>query len=176
MSGFHHSEISGSKVAHTSPKLIAACHVLHRLCMPRHPPIALTSRLRNPHHQQEQWNSTCWSCRASCIPGPCKPQANARRSARQKASATAQLDNLVCPARPLTRPGKSPRKQEAENRTRHRFLEPIHNVKEDATSRPHPQAQSPRNWFIFILGENGGAYRDRTDDLKLAKLALSQLS
>jgi hypothetical protein len=24
--------------------------------------------------------------------------------------------------------------------------------------------------------ENGGAYRDRTDDLKLAKLALSQLS
>jgi len=24
----------------------SACHVLHRLCMPRHPPIALTSRLR----------------------------------------------------------------------------------------------------------------------------------
>ena len=37
--------------------------------------------------------------------------------------------------------------------------------------------------FRFILekiasrrGEDGGAYRDRTDDLKLAKLALSQLS
>ena len=44
--GFPHSEICGSKVAHTSPQLIAACHVLHRLCMPRHPPIALTSRLR----------------------------------------------------------------------------------------------------------------------------------
>ncbi len=43
-SGLPHSEISGSKVAHTSPELIAACHVLHRLCMPRHPPIALTSR------------------------------------------------------------------------------------------------------------------------------------
>ena len=26
------------------------------------------------------------------------------------------------------------------------------------------------------LGKPGGAYRDRTDDLKLAKLALSQLS
>ena len=44
--GFPHSEICGSKVAHTSPQLIAACHVLHRLCMPRHPRIALTSRLR----------------------------------------------------------------------------------------------------------------------------------
>ena len=29
---------------------------------------------------------------------------------------------------------------------------------------------------VFIPGENGGASRDRTDDLKLAKLALSQLS
>ena len=44
--GFPHSEIVGSKVAHTSPTLIAACHVLHRLYMPRHPPNALTSRLR----------------------------------------------------------------------------------------------------------------------------------
>src|SRR3546814_18719036 len=44
--GFPHSEICGSKVAHTSPQLIAACHVLHRLYMPRHPRIALTSRLR----------------------------------------------------------------------------------------------------------------------------------
>lgn len=36
----------GSKLAHSSPTLIAACHVLHRLYAPRHPPIALTSRLR----------------------------------------------------------------------------------------------------------------------------------
>jgi hypothetical protein len=44
--GLPHSEICGSKFAHNSPQLIAACHVLHRLCMPRHPPNALTSRLR----------------------------------------------------------------------------------------------------------------------------------
>ena len=44
--GFPHSEIVGSKVAHTSPTLIAACHVLHRLYAPRHPRIALTLRLR----------------------------------------------------------------------------------------------------------------------------------
>ena len=44
--GFPHSEIAGSKLAHSSHTLIAACHVLHRLCMPRHSPNALTSRLR----------------------------------------------------------------------------------------------------------------------------------
>jgi hypothetical protein len=44
--GFPHSEIVGSMLAHSSPTLIAACHVLHRLYMPRHPRIALTSRLR----------------------------------------------------------------------------------------------------------------------------------
>src|SRR5918997_993583 len=33
-----------------------------------------------------------------------------------------------------------------------------------------------RTAAFFIPGKNGGASRDRTDDLKLAKLALSQLS
>ena len=39
--GFPHSEISGSTVVCTSPKLIAAYHVLHRLSMPRHSSNAL---------------------------------------------------------------------------------------------------------------------------------------
>ena len=38
-----HSEISGSALICSSPKLIAACHVLHRLLMPRHSPCALYS-------------------------------------------------------------------------------------------------------------------------------------
>jgi hypothetical protein len=37
-------------------------------------------------------------------------------------------------------------------------------------SGPAPHDHPPHG------GEDGGAYRDRTDDLKLAKLALSQLS
>ncbi len=41
--GFPHSEISGSKPICGSPKLIAACHVLRRLLMPRHSPCALYS-------------------------------------------------------------------------------------------------------------------------------------
>ena len=42
-SGFPHSEISGSMRMCRSPKLIAACHVLRRLLMPRHSPCALIS-------------------------------------------------------------------------------------------------------------------------------------
>ena len=39
--GFPHSEICGSMLICSSPQLIAACHVLHRLPMPRHSPYAL---------------------------------------------------------------------------------------------------------------------------------------
>ena len=41
--GFPHSEICGSMDICSSPQLIAACHVLHRLLMPRHPPCTLSS-------------------------------------------------------------------------------------------------------------------------------------
>ncbi len=41
--GFPHSEIPGSMPACGSPRLIAACHVLLRLLLPRHPPCALSS-------------------------------------------------------------------------------------------------------------------------------------
>ncbi len=60
--GFPHSEISGSTPVCGSPKLIAACHVLHRLFLPRHPPCALSSltieftrthELRQPLEPQE---------------------------------------------------------------------------------------------------------------------------
>ena len=39
--GFPHSEIPGSQDVCSSPRLIAAYHVLHRLPVPRHPPYAL---------------------------------------------------------------------------------------------------------------------------------------
>src|SRR3979411_2006902 len=39
--GFPHSEILGSKLVRSSPRLIAAYHVLHRLLAPRHPPDTL---------------------------------------------------------------------------------------------------------------------------------------
>ena len=66
---------------------------------------------------------------------------------------------------------------------RHRFLEPIHNVKEGF--RPHRRRsanlvssslESLGGRYTASAAAAGGASRDRTDDLKLAKLALSQLS
>src|SRR5215217_5778859 len=54
--GFPHSEILGSKLVRSSPRLIAAYHVLHRLSAPRHPPNALVtldhSHDRCPHSRQ----------------------------------------------------------------------------------------------------------------------------
>jgi hypothetical protein len=49
--GFPHSEIRGSKVVRTSPRLIAAYHVLHRLSAPRHPPNTLKA-LDRSHYQR----------------------------------------------------------------------------------------------------------------------------
>ena len=45
--GFPHSDTPGSKLACNSPRLFAACHVLLRRSVPRHPPCAL-SRLTSP--------------------------------------------------------------------------------------------------------------------------------
>ena len=45
--GFPHSEIRGSKPACGSPRLIAACCVLHRLLAPRHSPAALSSLIES---------------------------------------------------------------------------------------------------------------------------------
>ncbi len=58
MVGFPHSEILGSKLVRSSPRLIAAYYVLHRLHAPRHPLNALKTLDRShyqcPQHQQRQ--------------------------------------------------------------------------------------------------------------------------
>jgi hypothetical protein len=46
--GLPHSDIRGSTIARISPRLFAACHVLHRLLAPRHPPNALVSLTIQP--------------------------------------------------------------------------------------------------------------------------------
>src|SRR5262245_56647554 len=45
--GFPHSEILGSKLVSSSPRLIAADHVFHRLLAPRHSPFALINLDQN---------------------------------------------------------------------------------------------------------------------------------
>jgi hypothetical protein len=60
--GFPHSEIRGSTIARISPQLIAACHVLHRLLAPRHPPNALIALITNhtgPHAGPSPTHKLC---------------------------------------------------------------------------------------------------------------------
>lgn len=115
--GFPHSEIVGSKVAHTSPTLIAACHVLHRLCMPRHPPNALTSRLRvhttNDKADPPATFACAWSSGYGLV-------------------AMLQINLLSIVINLRQRRTSSDKKKIAP--PRHRFLEPIYNVKDGGKS------------------------------------------
>jgi hypothetical protein len=62
--GFPHSDISGSMPACGSPELFAACHVLHRLLAPRHPPHALGSlTIKLTQHVAPALASNCVSSR-----------------------------------------------------------------------------------------------------------------
>ena len=55
--GFPHSEILGSKLIRSSPRLIAAYYVLHRLHTPRHPLDALKT-LDRSHYQCPQYHKS----------------------------------------------------------------------------------------------------------------------
>ena len=151
--GFPHSEICGSKFAHNSPQLIAACHVLHRLCMPRHPPNALTSRLR------------VHTANVRADEPERRPKSPSHPAA---ATQTIWIKISACYSRT---PEYS---RELERRLFTASIsKPIHNVKE----RGPKSADRPQPDLLSSFPEKvGGASRDRTDDLKLAKLALSQLS
>ena len=61
--GLSHSEIRGSRVICTLPRLIAAYHVLRRLHEPRHPPCALSYFLyASAHFQRGKARSPYFSC------------------------------------------------------------------------------------------------------------------
>ena len=60
--GLPHSDIFGSKLVCSSPKLFAACHVLHRLLAPRHSPYTLSSltiKLKTDAHQSFAYQLVC---------------------------------------------------------------------------------------------------------------------
>src|SRR4051812_6041059 len=58
--GLPHSEIPESTIARISPGLFAACHVLHRLSVPRHPPDALTLRLSATPNGKDHIRCSQW--------------------------------------------------------------------------------------------------------------------
>jgi hypothetical protein len=140
-----HSEIRGSKVVRTSPRLIAAYHVLHRLLPPRHPSNALKS-LDCSHYQ--------------CPLGSGFIDAEKTRSCEINPIAARFV--LLALRRSRVEPQAYP------------FFTMVRSQIDERAKALLVKLCSQ----LFATREDsiGGARRDRTDDLKLAKLALSQLS
>ena len=69
--GFPHSEICGSERMCRYPQLIAACHVLLRLLMPRHSPCALCSLIINYAGKSSHFRETQRLAFASRITEDC---------------------------------------------------------------------------------------------------------
>ena len=160
LGGFPHSEIHGSKGIRTSPWLIAAYHVLHRLCMPRHPPIALKTL-------------DCSHCQ-------CPSEASLDGDWQQK-------DQLleICPVAAVRQANHVP---EIERLRRRTAISRQGNGRNPNKSSLYDVVQNrhrtevlckpcfPANDLPIHSTPYGGAGRDRTDDPLLAKQVLSQLS
>ena len=105
--GFPHSDISGSKSVCASPKLFAACHVLHRFPEPRHPPCALcclTSISSAPQYDGSR-------CRVSGSGLNCLPAQPALSQTASLRSRFASLERPVLAAAspPTFKAGRAPR-------------------------------------------------------------------
>src|SRR3954453_11154199 len=153
--GFPHSEILGSKLVRSSPRLIAAYHVLHRLSAPRHPPNALASldhshdrcppptREAGPKNDRRQDSAPCQRSERPAF-GSCNPKTFAclmhpvaqpcgaalvhpNRSLEQPGS-TACITSLQCQTSAIAPRAKAPR-----------------NHRESQKSQPDtPKGRSPR--------------------------------
>ena len=75
--GFPHSDTPGSSLACSSPRLFAACHVLPRRSVPRHPPCAL---LRLTDHVPPPRSRTTRSLRSPAFLPPDNETARRPRS------------------------------------------------------------------------------------------------
>jgi hypothetical protein len=145
--GFPHSEITGSKGARASPVLIAACHVLHRLSMPRHPLEALMRLIvLSKTHARVISTST---------------------QARHDLSSKAHKSFGICQTM------MSSQVQPGQHGVRVRLNPSFTMSKHD---QPKPACNSVISIARKPIPMDGGARRDRTDDLMLAKHPLYQLS
>ena len=147
--GLPHSEIPGSKPVCGSPGLIAACHVLHRLCAPRHPPSTLSSL------------TIKYLRRVVCI--LIYPIHLSKTAISSDQKALEETSGAVSSADP---PSLALRARAGRVRLRpQRGLRWTGHFYDGSILRSSAGAK-----------EDGGADRVRTDDLRLAKPPLSQLS
>ena len=86
--GLPHSETPGSPIARISPGLVAACHVLHRLSVPRHPPDALTSRLIAGVFSRRENTASPPAHRAKTPPGISRAESPRKRGPKLRRAAS----------------------------------------------------------------------------------------
>ena len=206
MGGLPHSEIRGSTAALASPRLIAECHVLHRLLPPRHPPGALQTldpiRKTQPRSPRSRLPGSASARRPAedrsrqparsvhrpgktVFPGPAArtPRRTPRHDPAPEGAAGRKG---ACERRTTTRPrtplvfslftmSKSPSKSPA-TACRPRGAAPAANDQTNPARRLATTVSRPPASDRGPAAPDGGAYRDRTGDLLLAKQALSQLS
>ena len=156
--GFPHSEISGSMLICSSPKLIAAYRVLHRLLMPRHSPCALSSLI---------------------IPELSLSRSTKIDQSKFRFSILVELCRLIFKKFLLAKIVFYPIKNFP-------FMLPSHNciiISQCSVFKVHVKSLIPKRLNEISSSEGisvnllyGGDQRDRTADLLLARQALSQLS
>ena len=195
--GLPHSEIPGSPIARISPGLFAACHVLPRLSVPRHPPDALLLRLMP--------NAAAHRGKTRALPqqGPSPRERRgpicAKRPHMKTLLRTGPLQALLAPLqqaklrfaeRARCRAACPPRSHDnssspfnqhpaprvrAGNRVLLRASAPPRLAPHRRGGASRRSAAAPVGWRSHGFASGGGE-RIRTDDLLLAKQALSQLS
>jgi hypothetical protein len=95
LKGFPHSDIPGSKLVCSSPGLIAAYRVLHRLLAPRHSPYALSSLTTSVSSSHRLWALGFWlsahdhvnsisSHTACCLPSQLETARDESRTAAKR--------------------------------------------------------------------------------------------
>ena len=150
--GLPHSEIPGSMDICSSPRLIAACHVLRRLLMPRHSPCALYSLTNRKQSLVLVVNYAGFTDSWNCNRYP-----SIRCSTIKITSFCALSSTDLSVALLIT------------------FISlfSFQGANFQLLLKSDWNAQSLEHFNLISIG---GDYRDRTGDLLLARQALSQLS
>ena len=148
--GFPHSDTPGSQLVCSSPRLIAADRVLHRLLAPRHSPYALSSL-------------TIGMPVVTSIDAGSKP--SAWQTSRPLPSTLTHTLRVFCGSEKLPFAGYSVVKE--------RWLA-ISGAPNSCLTGPRNTIRSCSR--SERLTKDGGEYRARTGDLLVANQALSQLS
>jgi hypothetical protein len=158
-----HSEIPGSTIARISPGLIAACYVLHRLSVPRHPPDALHYALEH-HTQRQRPDCIAAACLVADAANSLEDTCRTRASRLSSGPSGPRQVCRTCPPRSRHILASSPSQSAKRNESVITFAAERNFMPSCDGRRPRPPTR------------DGGGERDRTDDLLLAKQALSQLS